>query len=92
MPKTRSEQEIAGYRDVLVTIHENYDYIPVRPSSILQLHRDLYKYSGGNIGGNYKNSDNIIAEIDASGNKEHVYACSSLGNSTIGRKFMPGIR
>lgn len=69
MPKTRSEQEIAGYRDVLVTIHENYDYIPVRPSSILQLHRDLYKYSGGNIGGNYKNSDNIIAEIDASGNK-----------------------
>lgn len=69
MPKTRSEQEIAGYRDVLVTIHENYDYIPVRPSSILQLHRDLYKYSGGNIGGSYKNSDNIIAEIDASGNK-----------------------
>ena len=54
---------------MLVTIHENYDYIPVRPSSILQLHRDLYKYSGGNIGGNYKNSDNIIAEIDASGNK-----------------------
>ena len=69
MPKTRSEQEIAGYRDVLVTIHENYDYIPVRPSSILQLHRDLYKYSGGNIGGSYKNSDNIIAEMDASGNK-----------------------
>ena len=69
MPQSRSEQEIAGYRDVLATIHENYDYIPVRPSFILQLHRDLYKFSGKSIGGNYKNSDNIIAEEDESGNR-----------------------
>ena len=62
MPKTRSEKEIAGYRDVLSTIHESYDYIPPRPSMILQLHRDLYKFSGKAIGGSYKNSDNIIAE------------------------------
>ena len=61
-PKGRSEREIAGYRDVLNTIHENYDYIPVRPGMILQLHRDLYKFSNAAIGGNYKNSDNIIAE------------------------------
>ena len=27
MPRTRSEQEIAGYRDVLTTIHESHDYI-----------------------------------------------------------------
>ena len=26
-PKTRSEREIAGYRDVLNTIHENHDYL-----------------------------------------------------------------
>lgn len=62
MPKTRSEKEIAGYRDVLSTIHESYNYIPPRPSMILQLHRDLYKYSGASIGGNYKSSDNVIAE------------------------------
>ena len=62
MPKTRSEQEIAGYRDVLSTIHANYNYIPPKPSIILQLHRDLYKFSGKAIGGRYKNSDNIIAE------------------------------
>ena len=61
-PKNRSEREIAGYRDVLSTIHENYDYIPVRPGMILQLHRDLYKFSGLAIGGSFKNSDNIIAE------------------------------
>lgn len=62
MPKTRSEKEIAGYRDVLSTIHENYGYIPPKPSMILQLHRDLYKFTGKTIGGNYKNSDNVIAE------------------------------
>lgn len=68
-PRTRNEQEIAGYRDVLATIHESYEYIPLRPSMILQLHRDLYKFSGTSIGGSYKNSDNVIAETDASGNR-----------------------
>ncbi len=61
-PKGRSEREIAGYRDVLNTIHENYDFIPVRPGMILQLHRDLYKFSNSAIGGSFKNSDNVIAE------------------------------
>ena len=70
-PRNRSEKEIAGYRDVLATIHESYDYIPVKPGMILQLHRDLYKFSGMSIGGNYKTSDNVIEEEDAQGNK-HV--------------------
>lgn len=68
-PQNRSEQEIAGYRDVLSTIHDNYDYIPLKPGTILQLHRDLYKFSGSSIGGSYKNADNIIAEEDSEGNK-----------------------
>lgn len=62
MPKTRGEKEIAGYRDVLATIHESHDFIPPKPSIILQLHRDLYKFSGKAIGGSFKNSDNVIAE------------------------------
>ena len=69
MPRTRSEKEIAGYRDVLAMIHESHDYIPPRPSSFLQLHRDLYKYSGLSIGGSYKNADNMIQETDEEGNK-----------------------
>lgn len=68
-PITRNEREIAGYRDVLNTIHENHDYIPPKPSIILQLHRDLYKFEGMDIGGRYKTSDNIIEEQDAEGNK-----------------------
>ncbi|MBQ0059069.1 MAG: Fic family protein, partial [Lachnospiraceae bacterium] len=69
MPKNRSEREIAGYRDVLGTIHDSYDYIPVKPGMILQLHRDLYKYSGSAIGGSFKNSDNVIAEELPDGTK-----------------------
>ena len=68
-PKGRSEREIAGYRDVLNTIHENYDFIPVRPNMILQMHRDLYKFSNLAIGGSFKNSDNIIAEELSDGTK-----------------------
>lgn len=68
-PRNRGEKEIAGYRDVLATIHESYDYIPVKPAMILQLHRDLYKFSGMNMGGMYKTADNIISEEDAQGNK-----------------------
>ena len=69
-PRNRSEQEIAGYREVLATIHESYEYITPRPNIILQLHRDLYSYSQGNIGGTYKNSDNVIAETDAEGHQK----------------------
>ena len=68
-PKGRSEREIAGYRDVLNTIHENYDYIPIKPGMIQQLHRDLYKFSNSSIGGSFKNSDNVIAEELPDGTK-----------------------
>ena len=69
-PRNRSEQEIAGYREVLSTIHEGYEYITPRPNIILQLHRDLYSYSQGTAGGSYKNSDNVIAETDAEGHQK----------------------
>lgn len=68
-PKTRNECEIAGYRDVLNTIHESHDYIPPKPSIILQLHRDLYKFEGLDVGGKYKTVDNVIEEEDTDGNK-----------------------
>lgn len=58
MPKTRNEKEIAGYRDVLNTIHENYDYIPIKSTTFLQLHRDFYKFSSDE-GGRFKTAENI---------------------------------
>ncbi len=68
-PKNRNEEEIAGYRDVLNTIHENYDYINISSSVILQFHRDLYKYSGISYGGKFKNSQNYIEETLEDGTK-----------------------
>lgn len=69
MPRTRNEREIAGYRDVLNTIHENFQHIPIRDTFILQLHRDLYKFENASNGGRFKTSDNIIEEEDEKGNK-----------------------
>lgn len=66
-PRNRDEREIMGYQDVLSTIHESYEYIPVTTNYILQLHRDLYQYSEKSIGGTFKNTQNYISATDAQG-------------------------
>ena len=66
-PRNRDEDEIMGYRDVLNTIHESYEYIPIRPSYILQLHRDLLKRAGVSFGGHFKNVQNYINETKPDG-------------------------
>ena len=78
-PRNRSEQEISGYREVLSTIHESYEYIVPRPNIILQLHRDLYKFCGKTVGGSYKSSDNIItAEQENRGRAVRFQPVSTL--------------
>ena len=69
-PKNRNEEEIAGYRDVLSLIHENYNFIDITQNTILQLHRDLYKYTGYSYGGKFKNSQNYIEEENEKGEKK----------------------
>ena len=66
-PRNRSEEEIAGYREVLAVVHDSYEYIPIRPNNILQLHRDLYSFSSSDTGGRFKNTDNVIAESGKDG-------------------------
>jgi Fic family protein len=66
-PRDRSEEEIAGYREVLSLIHESYDHIALKPNIILQLHRDLYQYNPSTLGGKFKGVDNIIAETGGDG-------------------------
>ncbi len=66
-PRNRDESEIMGYRDVLRTIHESYDMIPLRPSYILQLHRDLLKPAGLSHAGRFKDVQNYINETRADG-------------------------
>jgi Fic family protein len=65
-PENRSEQEIAGYRDVLASIHANADRLYFTPGLIQQFHRDLYQFQPG-AGGQWKMADNQIEETAADG-------------------------
>jgi len=69
-PRNRSEEEIAGYREVLATIHESYEYISPRVNTLLQLHKELYSFSGLSVGGRFKTTDNVIAETDKDGKQK----------------------
>ncbi len=66
-PCTHDEREIAGYRDALTLVQENHGAMEPTPGLILQLHRDLYRRSGESIGGRFKDSDNVIAEVGPDG-------------------------
>lgn len=68
-PKNRDEEEILGYRNVLNLVHENYEAIPVRANYILQLHRDMLKYTDLSYGGRFKTTPNEIAMVLASGER-----------------------
>jgi Fic family protein len=66
MPANRSEQEIAGYRDVLNTIHTHPEDIALTPNVVLQLHRDLFQFVPGR-GGRWKSRENDITETRPDG-------------------------
>ena len=61
-PRDRSEQEIAGYRDVLATVHANARSMDLSGGLVLQLHRDLYQFSP-TPGGAWKVSSNDIVDL-----------------------------
>jgi len=62
VPQTRSESEIAGYRDVLARIHTGQVGLPLMPDTIRALHADLYAYLPGE-GGMWKQRDNVIRQV-----------------------------
>lgn len=66
-PKNRNEDEIIGYRDVLNTIHESSEYINLKTSHILQLHKDMLKYSDLPYGGKFKVEQNNVTETKPNG-------------------------
>jgi len=60
-PRNRSEQEIAGYKDVLNLIHQSHADIPLTENVILQFHSMLYRYTTINSGF-WKKMDNEIID------------------------------
>jgi Fic family protein len=67
-PQDRSEEEIAGYRKVLETIHSSAEHIPLTTSVVLQFHRDVYAFSPV-PGGKFKSTQNEVARFDKEGRK-----------------------
>lgn len=72
-PRNRDEEEILGYRNVLNLVHESYESIPVRPNYILQMHRDLLKYTSFSYGGRFKTTPNEIDMVLASGERVTLF-------------------
>ena len=72
-PKNKEEEEIAGYRDALNIIHENFDSITINPNFILQLHKVLLSYTTTSYGGKYKNVQNYISAINEKGETHTLF-------------------
>lgn len=72
-PRNRNEQEIAGYRDALNIIHENFDAIPITRNYILQLHGILYSHMNNPMAGRTKNVQNYISSTWPDGHTETLF-------------------
>lgn len=72
-PRNRDEQEIAGYRDALNIIHENFDAIPITRNYILQLHKVLYSHMNNPMAGQTKSVQNYISATDPDGHTETLF-------------------
>lgn len=59
-PRNRDEREILGYRDALNVVHESFEYIPLTPNYILQLHKIMFSHTDSGHGGQFKNVQNYI--------------------------------
>lgn len=67
--KTRDEQEVAGYAEVMELVFSSWEHIPINENHIQQLHRDLLIYSekDGYHRGGYKKTANNVSAFDADG-------------------------
>lgn len=69
--KSRDEEEVTGYADLVNTIFDNYNEIPLSENYIKQLHQILLRYSSKDERhrGNYKTDTNRVAAFDADGHE-----------------------
>ena len=69
--RSRDEEEVAGYSEVLDAIYSSYDSIPFTENYIKQLHSMLLRYAGKDerLRGEYKKLENSVAAFDEDGNE-----------------------
>ena len=67
--RTRDQQEVAGYLEVLESVFQNHREMSVGESLILQMHRDMLRHSEKDErhAGNYKFGPNRVEAKDAKG-------------------------
>lgn len=67
--QNRDEEEVAGYAQVMDTVFESFEHIPITENHIRQLHTALLQYSSKDERhrGDYKTLDNHVAAFDADG-------------------------
>ncbi|MDR0442029.1 MAG: Fic family protein [Treponema sp.] len=67
--KSRDEEEVAGYAELMNTIFDNYPVIPLTENYIKQLHQILLRYVGKDARhrGEYKKLPNSVAAFDPNG-------------------------
>ncbi len=73
--KSRDEQEVVGYYDVLEIIYENYENISISKNYIQQLHQNLLKYStkDDRHRGVYKNLSNKVVANYPDGTQRVIF-------------------
>jgi Fic family protein len=74
--KTRDEQEVIGYYDVLELVYENFEGIDLSANHLLNLHQRLLKYStkDDRHRGNYKNLSNKVVANYPDGSKKVIFS------------------
>lgn len=67
--RSRDEQEVAGYLEMLERVFESFEDMPLREATLLQLHRDMLAHSDRDAGhkGRYKFTPNRVEAKDSEG-------------------------
>ena len=68
-PLNHNEQEIAGYRDALEIIHQDYQTIDIDTRELLLLHKTLLEHAQTPSRGKFKETNNIIVQINSDGSR-----------------------
>lgn len=71
-PLNHNEEEISGYKDALVYVSKNYNYLEINEKTIKELHRMLMYYTEGPKG-EYKKVDNEIVANYEDGTREIIF-------------------
>ncbi len=72
-PLNHDEKEIAGYRDALDRIHNEYETLDIQLRQILLLHATLLEHAQAPTRGALKQSDNVIVAMNSDGTRRVIY-------------------